>query len=146
MTRSQTPPRTRRLKGLLTRTALALPQLSLLVGCLGAAACGARSPEEQLLRRFFEASRLYDNTAAAELATVVFHPRNDGIVQDFEVASVGDEETLPNGTARKRAHVVAEVRGTRFTGRRTFEVTFERHDGTWRITAITPLQASRTSP
>ena len=114
--------------------------------CLGAAACGARPPEEQLLRRFFEASRLYDTAAVEELATVIFHPRVDGIVQDFEVESFGDEETLPNGAARKHARVVADVEGDQFTGPRTFDVTFERHDSIWRITAFTPLPASRTSP
>jgi hypothetical protein len=116
------------------------------VASLGAAACGARSPEEQLLRRFFEASRLYDTAAVEELATVVFHPRADGIIQDFEVESVGEEEGLPDGAARKRARIVADVEGDPFTGPRPFDVTFERHEGTWRITAVTPLPASRTSP
>ena len=114
--------------------------------CLGAAACGARPPEEQLLRRFFEASRLYDTAAVGELATVIFHPRSDGIVQDFDVESIGDEETLPSGAVRKRVRIVADVKGGQFTGPRTFDVTVERHDGIWRITAITPLPASRTSP
>jgi hypothetical protein len=151
MTRSQTRLRTRHLKGRLTPATQALLRRSVLaasisVTCLGTAACGARSPEEQLLRRFFEASRLYDTAAVEELATVIFHPQADGIVQDFEVESVGEEETLPNGTARTRARIVADVRGVQFTGPRTFDVTFERQQGVLRITAITPLQASRTSP
>jgi hypothetical protein len=145
MTRSQTRLRTRP-KGLLTQAIQAPLQRSAFILCLGAAACGARSPEEQLLQRFFEASRLYDTAAIAELATVTFHPKADGIIQDFEVESVGQEETRPNGTARKRARIRADVKSDRFTGPRTFDVTFDRREGSWRITSITPLQASRTLP
>ena len=135
-------PRTR----LVTLAIQALLPPSLLIVCLGAAACGARSPEEQQLRRFFEASRLYDIAAIEKLATVVFHPKADGIIQDFDLESVGAEERLPAGVLRKHARIAADVEGNQFTGRRTFDVTFERREGVWRITAITPLQASRTSP
>jgi hypothetical protein len=146
MTRSQTRLPMRRPKGHPTLAIQGLLPRSVLIVCLGAVACGARSPEEQLLRRFFEASRLYDAAAVAELATVTFHPRADGVIQDFEVESVGDEEMLPNGSARKRARIVADVEGDQSTASKTFEVTFERQGGLWRITSVTPLQASRTSP
>jgi hypothetical protein len=145
-TKSPTRLQTHRPKGLLTLAIQARLRPSLLILCLGAVACGARSPEEQQLRRFFEASRLYDTAAVEELATVVFHPQVDGIIQDFDVESVGEEERLPNGAVRKRARIVADVRRERLAGRRQFEVTFERQEGAWRITSITPLQASRTSP
>ena len=58
-------------------------------------ACGSASPEEQLLNNFFRAARVRDNTTLANIAAVSFNPRTDGTVEDFEVVSVGDEQSRP---------------------------------------------------
>jgi hypothetical protein len=57
-----------------------------------AAACGGRAPEEQVLNNFFRASRVRDNATLANLAAVSFDPRTDGVVQDFEVVEIGQEQ------------------------------------------------------
>ena len=54
-------------------------------------ACAA-TPEEQVLTRFFSASRALDRTALSNLATVTFSPRTDGSVQTFTVAERGAEQ------------------------------------------------------
>ena len=59
---------------------------------LAASACGGRAPEEQVLNNFFRASRVRDNSTLANLAAVSFDPRTDGIVQDFEVVEIGEEQ------------------------------------------------------
>jgi hypothetical protein len=57
-------------------------------------ACAA-TPEEQVLTRFFEASRALDSTALSRLATVTFNPRTDGSIQQFSVAERGSEQRAP---------------------------------------------------
>lgn len=95
-----------------------------------AAACGVLTPEEQLLQRFFEASRLYDAVAARKVATVVFHPITDGIVQDFAITKVDGD-----GSSRT-VTVAAQVRrGSGTATAETLVVTLERRDG-WIITGI----------
>ena len=69
--------------------------LLLLALTLADIACGASSPEQQLLNNFFRASRVRDNTTLANIAAVSFNPRSDGTVDDFEVVSVGGEQTRP---------------------------------------------------
>jgi hypothetical protein len=94
-------------------------------------ACGVLSPEEQLLRRFFEASRLHDTTAVAALSRVTFNPRTEGIVQDFEVQDVLEDGDI------KRVALVADVRD--WDGRvtaRMLTVTMRREGGRWTITAL----------
>lgn len=60
---------------------------------LVASACSmTRAPEEQVLTNFFRASRVRDNTTLANIAAVSFDPRTDGVVQDFEVVEIGQEQ------------------------------------------------------
>jgi hypothetical protein len=61
------------------------------------AACSSNSPEQQLLANFFRAARVRDNTTLGNIAAVSFNPRADGIVEEFEVVRVGDEQrrTVP---------------------------------------------------
>jgi hypothetical protein len=101
-----------------------------LIPLLVAAACGVLSPEEQLLADFFEASRLYDTTVVARMSSVVFNPRTDGVVEEFDVEGVqADGES-------KRVTVRATVRqlngGTR---ERTLAFTMVRKGDRWFITA-----------
>jgi hypothetical protein len=63
--------------------------------------CGAR--EQPLVERFFSASRLYDRTALAQFATVVFNPATDGIVRTFEIVSVSAERPVPRETWSRAA-------------------------------------------
>jgi hypothetical protein len=63
-------------------------------------ACGI-SPDEQVLTRFFEASRTLDRTLLARLATVTFNPRVDGSVQAFSIAERRGDERAPLVDARR---------------------------------------------
>ena len=112
---------------------------SLAAACL-VAACGVLTLEEQLLRRFFEASRLYDMAAVEKVATVVFNPVSDGIVQDFRVAGVvesGDRRVAAVDVRVRRRQVITEER---------LQVTIERRAGRWLITGVTRPPASQTAP
>ncbi len=55
------------------------------------AACGS-PPEQAALRQYFQASRMRDNTTLANIATVSFNPTEQGIVQNFNLETVGPEE------------------------------------------------------
>jgi hypothetical protein len=57
-------------------------------------ACGG-SEEQQLLNKYFQASRMRDNTTLGNIATVSFSPTERGVVQGFDVVSVGQEEKVP---------------------------------------------------
>ena len=72
----------------------ACPRLALaaflVAGCSGA-------PEQSVISQFFEASRLRDTTALANMATVIFEPREQGTVTAFTIQSVGLEQRRPIG-------------------------------------------------
>ena len=55
--------------------------------------CSASSAEQQLLERYFSASRMRDNTTVANIATVAFRPDEEGIVQDFTITNVTPDDT-----------------------------------------------------
>jgi len=58
------------------------------------AACGG-APEEQMVRKFFQSSRLGDNMTLASIATVAFDPTKDGQASSVTVVSVTPEEARP---------------------------------------------------
>ena len=66
----------------------------LLVGCLPSA-------EQKLLNQFFAASRLRDKTALANVATVVFEPREQGTVAEFEITGVRAVQGAGNSTVKE---------------------------------------------
>ena len=70
------------------------------VATLCLTACAA-SPEEQVLTRFFEASRTLDHTILSRLATVTFSPRVDGSVQTFSIVERHSEEKGPLVDSRR---------------------------------------------
>jgi hypothetical protein len=119
------------------------------------AACGPLppSPEEQALAGFFRASRLRDTTALARIAAVVFEPRSDGVVQDFEVSGSDQEQPQEDGTGLAK-HVTIRARVRTPGGEivpRTIVVTMERAGDAaqpyrWFITGFTPPPVSQTSP
>lgn len=57
-------------------------------------ACSS-SPEQELLKKYFQAAKLRDNTTVGNIATVNFAPDQEGIVQDFSVTSAGEEQRRP---------------------------------------------------
>jgi len=62
--------------------------LAFVAGCSGGS-------EKKLLEDFFRASRVRDNVTLGNFATATFDPRTDGIVQSFDVVSVGEEKASP---------------------------------------------------
>ena len=115
------PPRRQNRKSRLVR-------LAFVVACT-AIACGVLSPEEQLLRDFFEAARAYDTTVMARLSAMPMNPRTDGIVDAFTIRLV-DRADDP----RERVTVAANIRG--FDGRsrsRDLVFTITHRDGRWFI-------------
>lgn len=65
--------------------------LLVVAGSLLLGACGSSS-EQQLLQKYFQASRLRDNGTLANIATVAFSPTEHGSVQSFDVVNMGPEE------------------------------------------------------
>lgn len=106
------------------------------------AGCGVLSADEQLLFRFFEASRLYDRVALERIAApgVVLNPVTEGVVVDFSLSSVSTE------TSRRIVRLTADVRSRSGVGRQAMEVEIARSDGRWVITSIRRLPASQTVP
>lgn len=73
-----------------------LPETAVvLTAALVAAGCSGSSGEQQVLKKYFDASRLRDNSTLANIATVNFRPQEDGIVQNFSVEVVGEEVRTP---------------------------------------------------
>ena len=64
------------------------------VAMLPLASCGG-SPEQELLQKYFQASRMRDNQTLSNFATVSFSPTQEGIVQKFTVTKVGEEQRKP---------------------------------------------------
>ena len=63
----------------------------LFVLALSVAGCSG-SPEEPLVRKFFQASALGDNMTLANIATVSFDPSKDGRAQGVSVIEAGQEQ------------------------------------------------------
>ena len=110
-----------------------MTRLRHVVGCAAAlagvaaavTACGVRSPEEQLLTDFFEASRVYDTSVMARLSARPFNPRTDGSVDTFEIDRI-------DGTEDGREQVTVAARVRRFDGQvvsRHLVFTLIRKDG-----------------
>jgi Skp family chaperone for outer membrane proteins len=67
-----------------------IPVLAVLA--LSVSACGG-GPEDAMIRKFFQASRMGDNMTLANIATVSFDPSRDGIAQNVKIVSVTPEQT-----------------------------------------------------
>ena len=102
---------------------------------LAAAACG--HPREQALVDQFSASRLRDKTAAQTVSTVFFDPKDQGLVRDFTIKSVGAEEES-GGVATKSVTLSASVESPEgVTAKKTIYVTMQRRPGAaWMITGV----------
>lgn len=63
----------------------------LLLAALVLSGCGRQ--ERSVVDEFFAASRLRDKTALQNVATVIFEPHTQGIVESFEITKVSPEES-----------------------------------------------------
>lgn len=110
---------------------------------------GCAPPEQPLLARFFEASRLRDKTQLEKFSTVIFEPRQDGIVRRFSVASVGPERAAA-GRVTKDVVVGATVDLGGKVIEEPLVVTLERHDERpderWVVVAVTAAVGGRSAP
>ncbi len=89
--------------------------LSMVIATLG---CGGSS-EEQLVRRFFTASRMRDNTTLANIAIVSFDPQRDGQVESMRFVSETEERTEPlELKSRAEAYRAAQAEEEAFTNRK----------------------------
>ena len=57
-------------------------------------ACGGGA-DKPTLDNFFRASKMRDNSTLANIATVAFDPKTDGVVESFSVTNVGEEQVQP---------------------------------------------------
>lgn len=80
----------------------------LALAVLPAAACST-PPEQQLIQKYFAASRMRDNATLGNFATVSFSPTTEGVVQKFTITSVG-EETSKTLKLRELAEAEAALR------------------------------------
>jgi hypothetical protein len=65
-----------------------------LTAVLISAGCSAPA-EQQIIKKFFDANRMRDQSTVANMATVEFDPQRDGVVPRFEVVSVSEEKSTP---------------------------------------------------
>ena len=90
---------------------------------------GCAAQEQTLLEQFFGASRLRDTTALQRVSTVIFEPREQGIVRTFEVTGVSPEQML-RGAVTKDVTVQAPViLPDGRTVRKTIVITMQREGG-----------------
>ena len=103
------------------------------VAALLAGACAG--PERPVIEQFFSASRLRDRTALQQIATVVFEPRERGIVTQFEVVQV--DARADGSRERKNVTIAAPVAmPDGRTIQKTLVISMERNDaGRWIVTA-----------
>jgi hypothetical protein len=62
---------------------------------LGAVACGGVAPEEKIVKDFFRASKIRDNSALGASAVASFEPRTEGTVQSLKFVGISPERNSP---------------------------------------------------
>jgi len=72
-----------------------LPAVAAVLSMVALSACGGSSAEQQVLKKYFDASRLRDNRTTANIATVSFRPSEEGTVQGFSVVTTSEEVRTP---------------------------------------------------
>jgi hypothetical protein len=117
-----------------------------LAAALFLAACAR--PERAILDRFFGASRLRDTTALQAVSTVVFEPRQQGIVRTFDVKDVTPERAEGANVVEDvtvDAHVISPDGQA---VRKMLVVTMQRGRGSdaWRVVAFRDAGASLPAP
>jgi len=59
-----------------------------LAAAILASGCSGTSDEQQVLKKYFDASRMRDNVTLANIAAVSFRPQEEGSVQSFSIRNV----------------------------------------------------------
>jgi len=72
-----------------------LPAIAAVLTMAVIAGCAGSSGEQQVLKKYFDASRLRDNRTLANIASVSFRPQEEGIVQSFSVVTVAEQRRTP---------------------------------------------------
>ena len=108
-------------------------------------ACG--QSERPLLEQFFGASRLRDTTALQAVSTVVFEPREQGIVRTFEIIDVTPERKLQAAVAKEVTIHAPVMLPDGQTVRKTIVISIQREGGDrnspWRVVAFRDAAPSR---
>ncbi|HSL22630.1 MAG TPA: hypothetical protein VK886_13940 [Vicinamibacterales bacterium] len=73
------------------RFVLTAAAVAVVSGLAFTSACSSYSGEQQMLRKYFQANQLRDQSTVGNVATVEFNPTTDGTVQSFNVTSVSEE-------------------------------------------------------
>jgi hypothetical protein len=117
----------------------------LLASCAGCSGCVGR-PEQLILDEFFSASRLRDRTALQRMATVVFEPRDQGIVTDFRITGVTEERDRDGARVSKNVSLIARVKLPSGQIRdRNLAITMQSAGGRWTITGVAMFPPSPRS-
>ena len=104
------------------------------------AAC-AGAAERAVLDQFFAASRLRDLNALEKVSTVIFEPRQDGTVLDYDVESI-----RATGADSEEVLVTATVRlPSGQTRRKPLLVTLKKVEDRWRVASVR-VSTESTSP
>lgn len=72
-----------------------LPAMAAVLTLIVLSACSGSSGEQQLLKKYFDSSRMRDNRTLANIATVSFKPSEEGTVQSFSIQTVGEDVRTP---------------------------------------------------
>jgi len=118
-------------------TARGLRRLSAVTPLLVAlTACGHQA-ERALVEKFFSASRLSDKNAAQAVSTVIFDPKDQGLVREFTIKDVTPED-VTGGVASKNVTLTASVESPNgVQSQKTLFVTMQRRPGAaWMITGV----------
>ena len=111
---------------------------AVIAGALTLAGCAP--PEQPLLDQFFGASRLRDTTALQAVSTVIFEPREQGIVRTFRITGVTverkDGQTVTKDVTVEAPVIAPDGR----TVQKTLLVTLQHPTGEnpvrWMVTAV----------
>ena len=68
-----------------------LPGIAAVTLAVIVAGCSGTADEQEVIKKYFDASRLRDQTTLTNIATVAFRPSEDGVVQSFSVKNITDE-------------------------------------------------------
>ncbi len=69
-----------------------LPVVAPVLALFILAGCGGSTDEQQVIKKYFDASRMRDQTTLANIATVPFRPQEEGTIQRYSVVSVSEEQ------------------------------------------------------
>lgn len=69
-----------------------LPVVAPVLALVILAGCGGSTDEQQVIKKYFDASRLRDQTTLANIATVPFRPQEEGTIQSYSIVSVGEAQ------------------------------------------------------